>query len=163
MTSILKASSFTTDGRQSERALEIRRGVARLFDSFGETVLFEVTLTTGRRADIISIADDGSITIVEVKSSVADFRSDGKWQDYTAFCDRFAFATLTDVPADIFPEDEGLLIADAYGAGWLREPYERPKLPAARRKAMLIRLAQLGARRLQRLEDPMYSWRGELL
>lgn len=142
-----------TDGRQSERALAIRRGVARHFGGLDATCLFEATLANGRRSDVIAIFPDGKIEIVEVKSSVADFNADQKWPEYRDFCDAFWFATAPDVPSDIFPEDEGLIIADPYGAHIMR-PARREALHASRRKALTLRLARLAAGRLHRLEDP---------
>ena len=58
----------------------------------------------------------GEIWIVEIKSSVADFRADQKWQDYRLHCDRLFFATTLEVPCEIFPPDTGLIVADAFGA-----------------------------------------------
>ncbi len=142
-----------SDARQSERALSIRRGVARYFAQAGASCLFEASLANGRRADIVTLDRDGLITIVEVKSSPADLRADTKWPDYTLFCDRFTFATAPDVSAQIFPETEGLMIADGYGAHVLREP-RLLKLHAARRKAMTLRIARYAMTRLQRLDDP---------
>jgi len=51
------------------------------------------------------------------------------------------------------PEDAGLILADAYGAAVLRDAPEH-KMPAATRKAMLVRLARAAADRLHRLADP---------
>jgi hypothetical protein len=113
----------------------------------------EVPLRSGRRADLVALARDGSITIVEIKSSVEDFRSDGKWQDYLLHSDCFFFATGPHVPAEIFPADVGLIVADPYGADILR-PAAPAKLAAATRKEMLIRIARAGAHRLHDLEDP---------
>lgn len=47
----------------------------------------------GRRADILAIKELDEITIVEVKSSVSDFNTDGKWSDYLKACDRFYFCS----------------------------------------------------------------------
>ena len=140
-------------GRQSARALKIRRGVCRRLRAEGLALIPEVTLRSGRRADLVALAGDGTITIVEIKSSVEDFRADGKWQDYCAHADYFYFATGPHVPADIFPAGAGLIVADPYGAEILR-PSRCDKLPAARRKEMLIRIARAGAMRLHDLEDP---------
>jgi hypothetical protein len=52
----------------------------------------EVALANGRRADVAGIAASGEIWIVEIKSSVEDFRTDGKWPEYREFCDRLFFA-----------------------------------------------------------------------
>ena len=141
------------DGRQSERALAIRRGVCRRMRAEGLALIPEVTLRSGRRADLVALAPDGSITIIEIKSSVEDFRADGKWRDYCLHADHFFFATGPHVPPEIFPEQAGLIVADPYGAEILR-PAGCSKLPAARRKEMLIRIARCGALRLHDLEDP---------
>ncbi len=141
------------DGRQSETALMIRRGVCRRLRSEGLALIAEVTLASGRRADLVAVAASGEIAIIEIKSSVEDFRVDAKWPDYLRHADRLYFATAPHVPADIFPLSAGLIVADAFGAEVLREaPLE--KIAAATRREMLIRLARLGARRLHDLEDP---------
>ncbi|MCX5495094.1 MmcB family DNA repair protein [Kaistia dalseonensis] len=141
------------DGRQSDRALAIQRGVGRLFRARGHAVISELVLTTGRRADIIALGPNGEITIVEIKSSIEDFRADNKWFDYAPFCDRLYFASHAGVPASIFPETTGLIMADAYGAEILREA-PVATLAGARRKAMTIRFAQAAAHRLHGLFDP---------
>lgn len=141
------------DGRQSARALEIRRGMGRYLRSCGLSVLSELVLPNGRRADLIALAPNGTFWTFEIKSSVADFRADTKWHDYLDFCDRFGFATAADVPASIFPDDTGLYVADAYGADCVREPAER-RLAPARRKALLLAFARASADRLLALEDP---------
>jgi hypothetical protein len=145
--------SLPVDGRQSERALAIRRGVCRRLRAEGLALIPEVTLRSGRRADLVALGPDGLITIVEIKSSIEDFRADGKWQDYCLHADHFYFATGPHVPADIFPAEAGLIVADPYGAEILR-PSGCVKLPAATRKEMLIRIARAGAHRLHDLEDP---------
>ncbi|WP_321343689.1 MmcB family DNA repair protein [Breoghania sp.] len=141
------------DGRQSEAALMVRRGVARLMRRSGASCLFEVTLPSGRRADLIAVGAKGEIWIVEVKSSVADFRADAKWPDYREWCDRFFFATHPDVPEEIFPQEAGLMMSDGFGADILRPAPAHP-LAAARRKAVTLRLAQFAANRLHDLMDP---------
>jgi hypothetical protein len=153
--SILHPSSGAApvDGRQSARALAIRRGVCRRCRAEGLALLPEVTLRSGRRADLVGLADDGDIVIIEIKSSVEDYRADAKWRDYLLFADRFFFATGPHVPIEIFPSDVGLIVADSYGAEILRSS-PSAKLPSSRRKEMLIRLARAGALRLHDLEDP---------
>jgi hypothetical protein len=145
--------SIPVDGRQSERALAIRRGVCRRLRAEGLALIPEVTLRSGRRADLVALSPDGAITIVEIKSSVEDFRADAKWQDYLLHSDHFYFATGPHVPTEIFPDAAGLIVADPYGAEVLR-PSGYVKLPAATRKEMLIRIARAGAHRLHDLEDP---------
>ncbi len=141
------------DGRQSPVASGVQRGVRRLFAQLGYVTLPEFTLANGRRADIIALAPGGSLTIVEIKSSVADFRADRKWPDYEDFCDHFYFAIPETVPFDILPEDRGLIVADSFGAAILRESAHHP-LAGARRKAVTLRFAQAAASALHALADP---------
>ncbi|MBL4599636.1 MAG: MmcB family DNA repair protein [Rhizobiaceae bacterium] len=140
------------DGRQSLRALEIRSGVVREFQKMGVALISELTLANNRRADLIGIDRKGQVLIVEIKSSIEDFRVDKKWPEYQQFCDRFYFATLIDVPADIFPQSEGLIIADNYGCEIIREA-ETMKLAGATRKALTMRFARASAQRLERVLD----------
>lgn len=139
------------DGRQSDSAMLVRRGVQRLFFNMRISLLPEFTLVSGRRADLITLSDKGDIFIVEIKSSIEDFRVDNKWPEYRDYCDRLFFATHDGVPADIFPQDCGLLIADGYGAHILREAPEH-RLAPARRKTLTRQIAQLAADRLMRAE-----------
>jgi hypothetical protein len=135
------------DGRQSERALMVRRGVQRLFSSLGAATLPELPLASGRRADLVALGPRGEFVIVEIKSSIEDFRADGKWAYYRDHCDRFYFATHPEVPAAIFPPDAGFILSDGHGAEILREAPEHP-LAGATRKALLIRFARASAARL---------------
>ena len=93
------------DGRQSETALAVARGTARLLHAYGRCVVSELPLPSGRRADLVALDPGGEIWIVEIKSSIADFRADQKWQDYRAHCDRLFFATTVEVPCEIFPPE----------------------------------------------------------
>ncbi len=142
-----------TDGRQSETALKVWRGAARLLRRMDFACLSEITLASGRRADLLALGPKHELWIIEVKSSLADFRADTKWPDYRRHCDRLFFATHPDVPLDVFPEDAGLIVADGFGAEILREAPEH-KLPAATRKAVTLRFARNGAHRLHDLTDP---------
>jgi hypothetical protein len=141
------------DGRQSEAALSIARGARRLLRALGFSTVTELALSDGRRADIVGVSGDGTILIVEVKSCVADFRADRKWRDYAAHCDKLYFAISDTTPAEIMPEEAGLILADRFGAAILREAERRP-LPPATRRAMLLRFACAAADRLHRLADP---------
>ena len=135
------------DGRQSERAMLVRRGVQRLLTEMGAHVLPELSLATGRRADLMALTRRGDIWIVEIKSSVEDFRVDRKWPDYRLHCDRFFFATHPGVPAEIFPEECGFILSDGYSAEILRDAPEH-RMTAATRKALMLRIARAGAARL---------------
>jgi hypothetical protein len=58
-----------------------------------------------------------------------------------------------EVPCEIFPQDTGLIVADAFGAEIKCEAPEH-RLPAATRKSMMLRFAHAAALRLQSLADP---------
>jgi hypothetical protein len=142
------------DGRQSETALMVQRGVCRLLRAAGFATLTEFTLATGRRADVIAVNDQGTIWIVEIKSSLADFRADQKWPEYRDFCDRLFFAIPHDMDQEIMPGDAGLIVADQFGADFLRHPELTP-LHASRRKAVTLAFARHAALRLHALYDPL--------
>jgi hypothetical protein len=134
-------------------AQSVARGVCRLFDRLGHVGLTEFVLRSGRRADVVALGPAGELTIVEVKSSLADFRSDAKWRDYLEFCERYYFAVPRGFPLEVLPENQGLIVADGYDAAILRESERRPMAPA-RRKAVTLRFGLIAARRLRLLLDP---------
>ncbi|MEQ1900047.1 MAG: MmcB family DNA repair protein [Devosia sp.] len=143
------------DLRQSPTALRTQRGVMRMLRSIHDFCCFaEVPLANGRRADVLGIGPKGEIWIVEIKSSLIDYRVDDKWPNYKDYCDRFFFAKPPELDAAIFPQSEGLIVADAHGAEILRPAIETPLAPA-RRKALLLRLVRLGADRVHQLMDPL--------
>ena len=119
----------------------------------GYTVLLEMALPDGRRADIFAVGHNGELLIVETKSSIEDWRVDEKWPDYLDWCDLLYVAVPVDFPRALIPEEVGLIVADAYGGEILRHPARRP-VAAARRKSLLINCARLASERLSRLEDP---------
>ncbi len=125
----------------------LTRGVMRLFVELGLSPLAEFKLANGRRADVAGVDRSGKITIAEIKSCQADFDVDQKWPDYLDFCDRYFFAVDPNFPVGILPPDEGLILADAYGAVIKRPSVERT-LAAARRKALTLRFARQAAMRL---------------
>src|SRR3981189_3045558 len=127
----------TPDRRQSETALVIARGTARLLRSLGFACVSELPLPSGRRADLVALNERGEIWIVEIKSSIEDLRADQKWQDYRLHCDRLFFAFTQDLPCEIFPEQTGLIVADAYGAHMHCEAPEH-RLAAPTRKLFKV-------------------------
>jgi hypothetical protein len=135
-------------------ARAVLRGTSRLLARLGWSFLPEFPLADGSRADILALAEDGRVLIVEIKSSAADYRSDRKWAGYRDWCDLFAFAVPEDFPVELLPDDAGLLLADAWDAAIRRDFAPCGTLPGARRKALTARFARLAARRLHRLADP---------
>jgi hypothetical protein len=130
----------------------LARGVCRELQRHGYASLLEMPLANGRRADVMALGRTGEIAIVEIKSSLADFRADRKWPEYWEFCDRFYFAVAADFPRPLVPAECGLIVGDPFGAARLRESTVRT-LNAARRRAVTLRFALLGAQRLRRTLD----------
>jgi hypothetical protein len=149
------------DGRQSPSALAIARGTMRLLLSLGFSCVSELALASGRRADLVALGRDGEIWIVEIKSSIADFRADHKWMDYRLHCDRLFFATSVEVPCEIFPPDTGLIVADAFGASIVCEAPEH-RIAGATRRSLLLRFGRAAALRLQSLVDPAGGYEAEI-
>src|SRR5271155_3590411 len=131
------AAALPVDGRQSPTALAVARGAARYLHALGYCVVSELPLPSGRRADLVALGGDGEIVIIEIKSSIADFRADQKWMDYRSHCDRLFFATTLEVPCEIFPPGTGLIVADAFGASIVCEAPEH-RLHAATRKTLTL-------------------------
>ena len=130
----------------------IARGACRALEEWGYACLREFPLANSRRADILALGTKGEVVIVEVKSSIADFRADNKWSHYRDFSDRLYFAVANGFPKTLIPEDCGLMVADAFGAALLRDATATP-LSAARRRALTLRFGRVAARRLQRCLD----------
>lgn len=128
------------------------RGAAKLLIELDYRVLREFPLGNGRRADVIGINDRAAFVIAEVKSSLTDYRSDGKWPDYVGFCDHFYFAVGPDFPVDVLPAEVGIIVADGY-AGTVLRPAPLRALAAARRKALLVRFARTASSRLVAVTD----------
>ena len=127
--------------------------MVRLLASLDYRSLTEFLLPDGRRADVAAIDGRGGFAIVEVKSSVADFRTDGKWPCYRAFCDSFYFAVDPAFPLALLPGDVGIIVADGFEGVVLR-PSPVLELKGARRRALLLRFARTAAARLTLLQDP---------
>ena len=140
-------------------ALDVARGVGRLFARNDIWCLPEMPLRCGRRADLMGVDAKGHVIIVEIKVSRADLLGDGKWTDYLDYCDRFYWAlppTLDRAPleSDAFlPERCGVIAADGYDAEILR-PAPLHQLAAAHRKVETERLARAALRRLVTQGDP---------
>jgi hypothetical protein len=141
------------EGELRDDAVMLARGVCRTLEALGHATLTEFTVRNGRRADVIALDGAGRFTIVEVKTSLGDFRADAKWADYLEFCDRFYFAVPAHFPQEALPDEHGLMVADRFDAAILRASAEAP-MHASRRKAQTLRFAHLAARRLRLMVDP---------
>lgn len=130
---------------------DLARGVMRAFGEMGHACIAELPLGNGRRVDVMALDRGGMLTVVEVKSSLADYRSDGKWREYLPYCDAFYFAVAEDFDRSVLPDGVGIMVADRYGAA-IVAPSAEFKMAAARRKALTLRFARAAARRLMRVE-----------
>lgn len=98
------------------QALAIKEAATSYLRSKMMAVNAEVGLCKGGRfrADLLALTFYGDTTVVEVKSSVADFRADKKWHNYLEFANKFYFAmtaaTYAKVKDDI-PKGIGVMIA----------------------------------------------------
>jgi hypothetical protein len=131
----------------------LARGVCRALGQLGYASLLEFPLANSRRADILALGRGGDLVIVEIKSSIADFRADRKWAQYRDFADRFYFAVPNTFPAALIPEDCGLIVADAFAASLIRDGSPNILTPG-RRRAVTLRFALAAAARLRRHLDP---------
>jgi hypothetical protein len=138
---------------EAPSAALLGRGVCRALDQLGYASLAEFPLANRRRADILALGPGGDLIIVEIKTSVADFRADQKWGRYRDFADRFYFAVPDTFPAALIPEDCGLIVADAFAASLIRNGSPNALAPA-RRRAVTLRFALTAAARLRRYLDP---------
>lgn len=141
------------DRAMTPTAQELARGLGRYLAQAGYSTLTELILPNGRRVDVIGIDRAGSIAVVEIKVSVADFRGDEKWSEYREYCDRFYFAVPEGFPLELVQGPCGLFVADAYGAALIRESDEIA-VNAARRRALVLRFAGIAADRLRGFTDP---------
>ena len=138
---------------ETTAAAILARGVGRALAQLGYASLAEFPLANGRRADLLALGKNGELIIIEIKSSVADFRSDRKWTSYRDFADRLYFAVPSEFPSLLIPEDCGLIVADAFAASLIRDGSANT-LAAGRRRAMTLRFALAAAARLRRHLDP---------
>ncbi len=135
---------------------KLARGVARHLSSLGFVSVEEFVPARGLRVDVMGLGPKGQLWVIECKSSRADCQSDGKWQGYLDWCDRYFWAVDSAFPVDLLPLESGLMIADAYDAEVIRMAPEAALAPA-RRKVLIQKFATHAARRLHGLRDPGFA------
>lgn len=134
----------------------LARGVCRHLRGHDFVTVEELVPAPGLRVDVMALGPRGEVWVIECKSGRADYAADRKWQGYLDWCDRFFWAVDRDFPADLLPQDTGLILADSYDAEILRMGPESALAPA-RRKAVVQKFARHAAVRLQALRDPGFS------
>src|SRR5262249_26789884 len=132
---------------------DMGRGGGRLVRAHGIGAVSEVSLPNGRRADVVGLSDKGGVWIIEIKSSLEDFRADHKWGEYRDYCDELYFAVSPRFPASVLPADAGLIIADRYGGEIIRRA-QQALLAPARRKKITLEVARTALLRLRAVLDP---------
>lgn len=138
--------SLTVVISRPETTEAVTRGAARLLIALGWSPVAEMPLPNGRRADLMALGPKGEIAIVEVKSSLEDYRCDLKWGEYAPYCDVFYFAVAPEFPRAALCEGPGLIVADGFGGAILTDSPVTPLAPA-RRKALTLAFARLAALR----------------
>lgn len=105
-----------TRKRDVSTSVAVRQPAAEYFAAKNYAVHFEIGLAHGvLRADILATNLAGYIVMCEVKSSVADFRADKKWQRYLPYCNKFYFVMSPETYAkvkDEIPNGIGVFISD---------------------------------------------------
>ncbi|MGE4410035.1 MAG: MmcB family DNA repair protein [Sphingobium sp.] len=140
-------------------AAAVARGVCRLFQRHDIFTVQEMPLRNNRRADLMGLAKNGDVVIVEIKCARGDLLGDAKWTDYLDYCDRFYWAVSPDIVCDelhqdrFLPDRSGLIVADAYDAEIVRPAALHPLAPS-RRKVETLRIARQAMRRLTTIMDP---------
>jgi hypothetical protein len=138
---------------RKEIADALKEAAAYMFFRYRYSMTFELGLTSwgGRRADVIGCKISGDLVMIEIKSSVADFRSDAKWHEYLPFVDRFYIAFTEDVARKInknpelmarIPKRVGILVLSSK-TGFMRSAKSAKRVPVAPdiRLTTLARLA----------------------
>lgn len=96
-------------------AHKLKEAVSKYYLKKRMSVTFEIGLCkSGRlRADVLAVSMSRKIICIETKSSVQDFRSDKKFQNYKEYCDQLYMAmdhaTYLKVKAEI-PKGTGIFV-----------------------------------------------------
>lgn len=130
-------------------AEDIRQVVAARYTHKLWAVHFEVGLCKGGRyrADVLAINMGAGIEVVEVKSSVADFRSDKKMAQYMQYCDKLYLAVtkpVYDKIKDRVLPGVGVLLVDGSRC-WVVKRAQRRMVHAKTRLNLMARVAYRSA------------------
>ncbi|MFT8483923.1 MAG: MmcB family DNA repair protein [Gluconobacter cerinus] len=149
-----------------ERQFAIRRAVLGLCHAMGWAAINEFALpSAGRRADVMALLPDHSLSCIEIKSGLRDFQTDQKWPAYRNWSDRLYFAVDDDFPLEVLPPDVGIITVSlsmvpnslfhsvVAECAIIRDPAEH-RIAPARRRTILHLFATTATSRLMSLEDP---------
>ena len=145
----LRASTKSFDVVDDAKGLVL--GVQALFYDLGYCSITEMRLSSGRRVDVIGLDRRGRFAVAEIKTNLADLRSDQKWPEYLAFCDVFYFAVPVNFPIEIVPTETGLIVADQFGGEILR-PSQHHIMTMGRRNRQIMQFARTAGMRLRKYD-----------
>lgn len=113
----------------------IKRTLAKRFKKKHRAVFFEIGVNAGGklRADVMALAMNGHIVIVEVKSSVADFKTDKKMQGYVQYSNQFYLA----LPISVWKKIETTFVIPGAGVFVMSDEGDKVlKVKAARNRPL---------------------------
>jgi hypothetical protein len=159
---------------RKDKSKIIRHEVSKYLSKKGLSCHYEVGLNRwGKlRADVLAFNYKRHITIVEVKSSMADYKSDKKWQGYLPFSDSLYFAFDSDFPLnpeivkELKAHGVGIMVVNLKSPLHLYRSHSIKVLAGAKTRNMdgpakrdiIVRLAY----RAGRLRTNKNSWMGDL-
>ena len=137
---------------RAETAMALKKACAFMFFKYGYSMTFELGLKSWgkRRADVIGNKVSGDLVLIEVKSSVADFRADDKWTEYLEFADRVYLAFTKETARKIcanpelkerVPKRVGVLVLGDDGYMKIAKKARRVTVEPDTRISILARLA----------------------
>ena len=160
------AKKTLSDHRQTVENMKV--GLSRYLVTRGLAVNLEVGLPphARRRADVLAMDFKGSkVVIIEVKSSLQDFKTDKKWQQYLEHCNQFYFAfrrKTWEKVEPLLPKDKrvGVLVLDKSHNYWhyritAVRPSQKRVLTQEQVFSLALRLAFRGAK--YRSKDDVYK------
>lgn len=137
---------------RKEIADALKIAAANLFFKSRYSCTYELGLESwgAIRADVVAVKLSGHIVIVEVKSSVADFKADNKFKKYLKYCDRFYFCFTPETWDKIkaketlinrLPKRAGVILLLSSGYARIVKPCKIKEMSIENRMAILARLA----------------------
>ena len=93
-----------------------------------------------RRADFVALKISGDIVICEIKSGMADFRTDHKYEEYMPHCNRFYFVFPYPMKVEL-PDGVGVLVPSPSGYLRVIKKAKHRKMEGINRRNLVLRLA----------------------
>jgi hypothetical protein len=114
----------------------IKTEVAKYFHARRRAIFFELGLNKGGklRADVFALSMRGEVSIVEVKSCLADFKADCKYMGYAEYCTQLYLAMPLEVyekVKDTIPKTVGVFLYQQHG-----DRLERIRILPAKKRAL---------------------------